>query len=210
MKGVTDIFISKEKLATFWYLASLGCLVFTGWHLHNLAVERRGSMLYVPIESSPFYIDRSMSTESRNDLLDYHTRLALETFLNRSPSGLLAPARIPSLFIGKGLDQVHLDERDLSFDFKNQQTHQLMEVGKVTLEIDEDLSALSIAQGQIIRVSIDPTTKESVVQSFRVQAVMKWQRNPNARDARRFAWMCNDVNYLLTEIRADPEKEAKN
>ena len=207
MKGVSDIFISKEKLAIFWYMASLGCVVFTGWHLHGLAVERRGSMLYVPIEQSRIYLDRSLTEDSRNELLDYHTRLALETYLNRGPQGPLTPGRLPYLFIDKGLEQVIQDEKDLRFDFKNQQIHQVVELGSVRMEVDQDLSALTIAQGQLVRVSIDPSTKEPVIQSFRVQAELRWQRNPNLRDSRRFAWVCNDVNYLLREIRAEPEKK---
>jgi len=210
MKGVPDIFISKEKLAIFWYLASLGCLVFTGWHLHGMAVERRGSMLFVPIEKSPFYLDRNLTVDSRNELLDYHVRLALETYLNRGPMGPLTPDRLQYLFIGKGLEQVEFDEKETRYDFRNQQIHQLMEVGEIRLEVDTDLSALTIIKGQLVRVSIDPTTKEAVNQSFRVDAVMRWERNENLRTARRFAWVCNDVSYELTEMHAEPQKEEKN
>ncbi|GEP42099.1 hypothetical protein [Brevifollis gellanilyticus] len=209
MKGVADIFISKEKLAIFWYLASLSCLVFTGWHLHGLAVERRGTMLYVPLENSDYYLDRTLKLETTNELLDYHTRFALETYLNRGPSGPLTATRLPYLFYGKGLDQVLADEKALRFDFANQKTHQMLEVGRVTLELEENLSATTIIQGQLLRISSHPTTGETVVQSFKVQARMGWERNPNALLARRFAWVCNDVAYSLDEVVADPEAEKK-
>lgn len=210
MKGVPDIFISKEKLAIFWYLASLGCLVFTGWHLHGMAVERRGTMLFVPIEESPFYLDRDLTADSRNELLDYHVRLALETYLNRGPMGPLTPDRLQYLFTGKGLEQVIFDEKETRYDFRNQQIHQLMEVGEIRLEVDTDLSARTIIQGQLLRVSIDPSTKEVVNQAFRVGADMHWVRNENLRTSRRFAWVCDDVSYELSEIRAETEKEEKN
>lgn len=209
MKGVSDIFISKEKLAIFWYLASLGCIVFTGWHLHGLAKERRDTMLFVPIEESPFYLDRDLTTDSRNELLDYHVRLALETYLNRGPMGPLNVDRLQYLFTGKGLEQVEFDEKETRYDFRQQQIHQLMEVGEIRLEVDTDLSARTIIQGQLVRVSIDPTTKEAVNQAFRVDAIMHWVRNENLRTSRRFAWVCDDVTYDLREIRAEPEKEEK-
>lgn len=207
MKGVSDIFISKEKLAIFWYLVSIGCLVFTGWYLHGLALERRGTMLFVPLENSTYYLDRSLKQETTNELLDYHTRLALETYLNRGPSGPLTANRLPLLFFGRGLEQVIEDEKRLRFDFANQKTHQMMEVGRVTLELEQNMSATTVVQGQLLRISSHPTTKETVVQAFKVQARMSWMRNPNGLQARRYAWVCNDVVYSLDEILADPENK---
>ena len=43
------------------------------------------------------------------------------------------------------------------------------------------------------------------MQAFKVQARMSWMRNPNGLQARRYAWVCNDVVYSLDEILADPD-----
>jgi hypothetical protein len=211
MKGVTDIFISKEKLAIFWFLAALACLGFTGWHLHGLANTSRESVLYVPIDQSFYYLDRSQSTETLNQLIDYHARLALESYLNRGPRGPLNAERLPLLFNDKGMENVLADVKETSFDFKNLQIHQMVEIGEVQMEIDNDLSAVTVLQGQVIRVSVDPVTKETVTQSFTVKAELHWERNPNLRYARRFAWVCNQVTYLLKEISSSetPETNAR-
>jgi hypothetical protein len=207
MKGVTDIFISKEKLAIFWFLAAVACLGATGWHLHNLAYTSRGSILYVPIDQSHFYLDRSQSTETLNQLVDYHARHALETYLNRGPRGPLNAERLGLLFNEQGLEDVQADIQETRFDFKNNEIHQLTEIGEVQMEIDNDLSAVTVLQGQIIRFSVEPVTKAPVTQSFSFQAEMHWERNPNLRYARRIAWVCNKVTYLLKEISSSEEPE---
>lgn len=207
MKGVTEIFISKEKLAIFWFLAATGCLAATGWHLHNLAETSRGSILYVPIDQSYFYLDRSQSTETLNQLLDYHARHALETYLNRGPRGPLNAERLGLLFHEKGMEDVQADVLETRFDFKNLEIHQMVEIGEVQMEIDNDLSAVTVLQGQVIRFSVQPVTKEPVTQSFSFQAEMHWERNPNLRYARRFAWVCNKVTYLLKEISSSEKPE---
>lgn len=207
MKGVTEIFISKEKLAIFWFMASVACLGATGWHLHNLADSSRGSILYVPIDKSYFYLDRSQSTETMNQVLDYHARHALETYLNRGPRGPLNAERLGLLFYEQGLEDVKADIQETRFDFKNLEIHQMAEIGEVKMEIDNNLSAVTVLNGQVIRVSVEPVTKEPVTQSFTFQAEMHWERNPNLAYARRFAWVCNKVTYLLKEISSSEEPE---
>lgn len=200
MKGVTDIFISKEKLALFWF--SLACLflAITGWHTYNVAVSSRGSMLYVPIEKSEFYLDRSLDQHELDDVINYHTRLALETYLNRGPNGMLNTDRKELLFSGLALEQVGLDLRDNAYDFEKRRIHQMVEVGGVNVEYSLDGSAETVATGQIIRVSVDPTTNEAVTQSIAVSARMEWIRNPNLRDSRRFPFVCTNVDYRLSNI----------
>ncbi len=207
MKGVTEIFISKEKLAIFWFLAAVSCLGATGWHLHNLATTSRGSILYVPIDQSFFYLDRTQSTETLNQLLDYHARHALETYLNRGPRGPLNAERLGLLFHEQGLADVEADVQETRFDFKNLEIHQMTEIGEVQMEIDNDLSAVTVLRGQVIRVSVEPVTKETVTQSFALQAEMHWERNPNLRYARRFAWVCNRVIYDLKEMSSSEESD---
>ncbi|MCA1963107.1 MAG: hypothetical protein LDL31_04085 [Prosthecobacter sp.] len=207
---MTDIFISKEKLAIFWFLCALGCLVYTAWHVEELAVQTRGSMLYVPTALSPVYLDEDLSRESREELLDYHARLAVETYLNRGPQGPLSAARLGYLFTGKGLEQAVKEARESLYDFKKQQIHQLMEVARVEMEMDLDGSAKTIITGQLVRVSVDPLTQEPVVQSFRVLMRQNWDRNKNLRDARRFAWVCTEItDFEQVENRVEPKEEEK-
>jgi len=207
MKGVTDIFISKEKLAIFWFLVTCSCLAGTAWYLHDVAVNSLGSMLYVPIEKSPFYLDRTLQQQELDEVVDHHTRLALETYLNRGPKGPLTAERLSLLFTGPAMDQVVLDVKDSRYDFRTRSIHQLMEVGPVQVQHYPDGTAETVAQGQLVRVSVDPISKEGVTESFSVSARMNWGRNQNLRDSRRFPFVCTSIDYTLTLISSSESSE---
>lgn len=205
MKGVTDIFISKEKLAVFWFMVASGCVAGMAWYLYDLALESRGNMLYVPIEKSFVYLDRSLEQQNLNEVVDYHVRLALETFLNRGPKGPLTTERISMLFAGNGLQQAIKDVQDARYDFRARQIHQLMEVGQVQVQHFPDGTVVTVAEGQLIRVSVDPASKEAITQSFQVAADMTFARNPSLRDSRRFPFVCTEVSYTLRGISSTEE-----
>jgi hypothetical protein len=214
MKGVTDIFISKEKLAICWFLVAVGTIAYTGWHLNELAISSRGSILYVPALDNYTYIDDNAQDQGAvaaqlSELVDFHTRFTVESYLNRGPKGPLTPERLPLLFSTDGFKQSMEDIKATSFDFKNQQAHQMVEVGKVDIILNTDGTAYSIANGQVVRVSIEPTTKELVTQSFLVNAEMNWARNPNLRYSRRFPYVCTSINYSLRQIAA-PEADEED
>lgn len=198
MKGVADIFISKEKLALFWFMVACGCLAITGWYVYDVAVSSRGSMLYVPIEKSFVYLDRSLQQQDLDELVDYHARLSLETFLNRGPKGALTGERLRLLYAGAGMNQVEKELQESYYDFHTRHIHQVMEVGQVRVQHFPNGEAETVAQGQLVRVSLDPTTNEAVNQSFAVTARQTWERNQNLRDSRRFPFVCTNIEYSIT------------
>lgn len=206
MRGVTDIFISKEKLAIFWFLVAVGCIVGTAWHLYGVAMDGRSRMLYVPIERADVYLDSMLTTETLNDQVDYQTRLTLETFLNRGPKGPVTAERLSFLFDPTGYDQAVADIKDNSYDFRTRQVHQMIELGKVIVLQNTDGSADTQVSGQLIRISIDPSDKQAITQAFTVVADMKWVRNRNLRDSRRFPFLCQDLKYSLREISSSEKK----
>jgi hypothetical protein len=200
MKGVVDIFISKEKLAFFWFLAACACLGVTGWYVYDVAVNSRGSMLYVPIEKSFVYLDRSLQQQELDEVVDYHARLSLETLLNRGRNGPTTAGRISLLFTGAGMDEAVKDVQDSRYDFRARNIHQVLEVGQIQVQHFPTGEAETVAQGQLVRVSIDPTSNEAVIQSFVVTARQNWARNQNLRDSRRFPFVCTHIEYNIRPI----------
>ena len=200
MKGVTDIFISKQKLAIFWFLVALGCIVGTAWYLYGVAIEGRSRMLYVPIELADVYIDSELSSQELDDMVDFQTRLTLETFLNRGPKGPVTPGRLVFLFSPGGLEQAVVDIKDNGYEFRNRQIHQMLELGEVSALHYPDGTATTRAGGQLIRVSIDPVEKQALTQAFTFNAILEWERNRNLRDKKRFLFVCKDIQYTLKEI----------
>jgi len=216
MKGVADIFISKEKLAVFWFLVAVGCITVTGWYLYGLAITSRGSILYVPTQDAFVHLDRFSQDqqsleEQLTELVDYHTRLVMDTFLNRGPKGPVNPERLSVLFSESGLAMAMAEIQDRKYDFKNQQIHQMVELGQVSIVHLPDGGAVSVPSGQLVRVSTDPTTKEIVTKGFLLREVkLQWTRNPNLRMSRRFPYLCSAIEYQLEEmsaVAADEEKQ---
>lgn len=214
MKGITDIFISKDKLAIFWFLCTCGCLLYTGWHVVDIAEASRGSMLYVPTQDSYVYLDRDSVLQQSdidrlNELVDNQARLSLESLLNRGPNGPVNPDRLARLFSGDAFDFAMIDIKDSRYDFKNQQIHQMLEIAQVSIRHDPDGTAYTQANGQLIRVSIDPTSQETVHQAFSVGAEMTFARNPNLHDSRHTPLVCTQVSYNLISITPE-EREAND
>ncbi|WP_395747863.1 hypothetical protein [Prosthecobacter sp.] len=200
MKGVVDIFISKEKLAFFWFVAACACLGVTGWYTYDVAVTSRGSMLYVPIEKSFVYLDRSMQQEELDEVVDYHARLSLETLLNRGSNGPTTPERLSRLFAGAGMDQAVKDVQESRYDFHIRKIHQVLVLGQIRVQHFPTGEAETLAQGQLVRVSIDPASNEAITQSFVVTARQSWGRNQNLRDSRRFPFVCTNIEYSIRPL----------
>jgi hypothetical protein len=133
-------------------------------------------------------------------MVDFQTRLTLETFLNRGPKGPVTPQRIGFLFTPEGHEQALRDIKDNSYDFRTRQIHQMLELGEVSALHYPDGSASTRAGGQLIRVSIDPTEKQAITQAFSFIANMRWERNKNLRDRKRFLFVCKDIQYEIREI----------
>ncbi|WP_395735978.1 hypothetical protein [Prosthecobacter sp.] len=195
-----DIFISKEKLAFFWFLVACTCLGVTGWYVYDVAVTSRGSMLYVPIEKSYVYLDRSLQQEDLDEIVDYHARLSLETLLNRGGNGPTTGGRIRLLFAGAGFDQAVKDVQESRYDFHLRNIHQVVVLGQIRVQHFPTGEAETLAQGQLVRVSLDPTSGEAVNQSFAVTARQNWARNQNLRDSRRFPFVCTNIEYSIRPL----------
>ncbi|HEY1084102.1 MAG TPA: hypothetical protein VGE29_17695 [Prosthecobacter sp.] len=207
MKGVTNMFISKDGLAIFWFMVACGCIAGTAWYLHGLAIEGRGRMLFVPVEQYDLYLDREMSTQGLDESADFFTRLIMETALNRAPRGLVNAERLGLMFIGDGYDLVLKDVEENRREFRSKQIHQMVELGKVNIVHHPDGSAITSTAGQVIRVIVDPNLNETIVQAFWVDATLELRRNQNLRDNKRFMYVCSDISFTMKEM-APPEKKS--
>lgn len=201
MRGISDIFISKDKLATFWFVVTCGTLAGTGWYLKSMADEGRTRMLYVPMnQPSVVEIDPAMDEDTTIELLDYQTRMALETLLNRGPAGPVNPSRLTKIYTGPALQWVMKDIQSSLFDFREHQRRQMVELGKSDVRISDDGSASVSITGQVVSVSVDPLEQRIVNQVHTLTATVNWVRNQHLRDSKLFPYVSDKVVYLLTLV----------
>lgn len=201
MKGVSDFFISKDKLAYFWFLVACGCVVATAWHVNGIAADGDSRMLYVIMNRQDvMYLDQNLSTEGPKDLFDAQARLAAETLLNRGPSGPLNPKRVPKLFVGAAVKWLMDDVREQRADFNARQFHQMVEVGEVQVFLGEDGGAITVCTGQVIRVGVDQVEAKVVNEVYSMNARMVWEPNLSMRDSKLFPFVCREAKYALSLI----------
>lgn len=201
MRGISDIFISKDKVSMFWFLVTIGTLVGSAWYLKSMADEGRSRMLYVPMSrTSVIEIDPMMDEDTTIELLDYQTRMALETLLNRGPAGPVNPSRLSKIFTGPALDWVLQDIQGSLFDFRDRQRRQMVELGKSEVRISDDGSATVSITGQVVSVSVDPLEQRVVNQVHTLTATINWVRNQHLRDSRLFPYVSDKVVYLMTLV----------
>lgn len=201
MRGISDIFISKDKVSMFWFLVTIGTLVGSAWYLKSMADEGRSRMLYVPMSrTSVIEIDPMMDEDTTIELIDYQTRMALETLLNRGPAGPVNPSRISKIFTGPALDWVLQDIQGSLFDFRDRQRRQMVELGKSEVRISDDGSATVSITGQVVSVSVDPLEQRVVNQVHTLTATINWVRNQHLRDSRLFPYVSDKVVYLMTLV----------
>lgn len=199
MKGVSDLFISKEKLAYFWFLVCIAILAGTGWYVNDIAGDGKSRMLYVMVNRPDvMYLDRDLQPETASDLFDSQTRLALETMLNRAPNGPVTQKRVGKIFVGAALEWLMKDLAEHREEFRSRQYHQMAEVGSVRVFLGEDGGAIVMASGQVIRVGVDPVEQKVVNQVFNLGARLVWEPNTNLRDTKLYPHTCREVAYTLT------------
>jgi hypothetical protein len=201
MRGISDIFISKDKVAMFWFIVTCATLAGTAWYLKSLADEGRTRMLYVPMtREGVIEIDPAMDEDTTNELLDYQTRIALETLLNRGPSGPVNSSRISKIFIDGALEWVMKDIQASLFDFRDKQRRQMVELGASDVRISDDGSATVSITGQVVSVSVDPLEQRIVNQVHTVTATVSWVKNKHLRDSKLFPYVSEKVVYLMTLV----------
>ena len=201
MKGVSDFFVSKDKLAYFWFLVACTCVAATAWHVNSIAADGDSRMLYVIMNRQDvMYLDQNLTTEGPKDLFDAQARLAAETLLNRGPNGPLNPKRVPKVFSADAIDFIVKDVRELRADFSARQYHQMVEVGEVQVFLGEDGGAITVCTGQVIRVGVDQVEAKVLNEVYSMNARMVWEPNLNMRDSKIFPFVCREVKYALSLI----------
>lgn len=197
MKGVSDIFISKDKVAIFWFLVCVGILGFTGWYSLSLIQQARGDLVYlITNHEKTVYVDRSLDDDTQEELIDFQTRLALETVFNRGPSGPLALVRVSKLLTGQAREILQKDLSSNKFDFANYQFRQLCEIWSVTLYRRPNGDLYTSAKGQLVRVGVDPANNEVINQVYTFDAELDWQPNTSIRDKKMFPYVCHKLAYV--------------
>jgi hypothetical protein len=186
------MFISKEGLATFWFLLAAGAVVGAGFYVHRLVNKTALRPQYI-IMTAPDVLPLTFELDpERVEARDRdQTRLLLDSVFNKSPSGLDAADRCRRLMSDTAWKWVQTELLDKQNDaFRDGQMHQKIEVEKIDLRrLPEQDATLATVSGQLLRTGIHEGRLFNEVWS--VKADILWLPNTSLLERGRIPIICH-------------------
>ena len=182
MKGVTDLFLAKDRMAVFWFLVS--CITIACCAIYVKAImadSHKQSRVVIMDDAGVYYITPSLEFQDAKALHTAQTRLAMETLFNRGPKQLDNLSRVGELFTSesaKSVMEAFFPQEQKLFD--ERQYHQKVEIQSIVLtRTVGNLVAVTSVKGQLIRTGVfDGNPEDST-----------WDVEVN------FGWVVNSTMY---------------
>jgi hypothetical protein len=204
-KAPPIIFISKEGIATFWFIVALIAIVGGAVYAERQATTKGLRPQYIfmenvamngkklgahmePVVRAPQVFTGDPAAEEA--LADSQARLLLDSVFNKSSYGLDSPERCQRLMSEETWAWVkeHLvDPQSEAFD--EGRLHQKIAVQSLqpTFDVTDETIAVEFS-GQLIRTGI--LHGELFNQVWSVKGSILWERNPSLRDRGLFPLLC--------------------
>lgn len=211
-KPLPSIFISKEAVATFWFVVAAGAFIVGGVYAERLVANSGRSPQFVGI-GTPGSVARpipetrtTLAPAAALELRESQTRLLMESIFNKSGRGLDAPERCEKLMSKEAWDYVnqHLIEPQKEA-FAEGKIHQKVSIQelKVTYRADSPVADVEVV-GQLIRTGI--LDREIFNQVWSLRANVVWSYNPCLRDCGRYPLLCTSFGALEKPVSSTQRK----
>jgi hypothetical protein len=191
------VFIDKDRLARFWFLAAVVVLLGAAVeriHLARTLKERERVVIVDP--AGTFFVSPLLQFQEARDLHAQQSTLAAVAFLERNPKGFDHPELLKQMFLkhanAKALAEWSAEEPE----FKAKQLHQKAEIAKIDFLETRSDAVLTQVRGQLIRSGIFQERAFSEAVPFALK--LKMQRNPNMVENGRFPTAIQDFKYEPT------------
>lgn len=227
-KAPPVIFISKDGIATFWFLVALIAAVGSAVYAERQATTKGLRPQYIfmppipmdskkmganvePVRRAPEVYAGSPAVEE--ELADGQTRLLLDSVFNKSAYGLDAPERCKRLMTKETWNwvQEHLVEPQ-SEAFNEGRLHQKIAVQTVkpVFDVTDETTSVEFG-GQLIRTGI--LHGELFNQVWAVKGSILWERNASLLDRGLFpltctVFACQETPVSTTQRRLTQAEEA--
>lgn len=199
MKNALDVFVAKERIARFWFLAFVVVLGVSIWDRQRLVAKLTQKPLFFAVDGADtYYVSSLADFESARSVHDDITRMAAECLFNRNPKGSDYHERMRRLFTNEAFAQANKWlAKDAAF-FKEQSVHQKIELGQVTiLQTTQDTILTSVA-GQVIRQGV--FEKQPYTDVFQGEVLFKCVLNRDMRSNGRYPVVVVEFEPRLKKI----------
>jgi hypothetical protein len=190
----TRIFIDKDRLAKFWFLAAVVVLIASAFeriHLVQALKEREQVVILDP--SGTYFVSPLLDFQEARDLHAQQSTLAAIAFLERGPKGFDEADLLKRMFLKDAFAKAQMEWNSEEAEFRAKQLHQKAEIAKIDFIETRSDTVLTQVSGQLIRTGIfqDRVFSESVPFTLK----LKMLRNPNMVENGRFPTAVADFKY---------------
>jgi hypothetical protein len=191
------IFIDKDRLARFWFLAAIAVLVSAAIeriHLVRTLKERERVVIVDP--TGTFFVSPLLHFQEARDLHAQQSTLAAVAFLERNPKGFDHPELLKQMFLKAAHEKARAQWSTEEAEFKAKQLHQKAEIAKIDFVETRSDAVLTQVSGQLIRSGVFENRAFSESMPFTLK--LKMLRNPNMVENGRFPAAIQDFKYEPT------------
>lgn len=188
------IFVDKDRLARFWFVAVIVVLVGAGVervHLARVLKERERVIVVDP--AGTFFVSPLLDFQEARELHAEQSTLAAVAFLERNPKGFDHPELLKQMFLKAAQAKAQAEWSAEEPEFKAKQLHQKAEIAKIDLLETRNDAVLTQVSGQLIRTGIFQERAFSEALPFILK--LKMRRNPNMLENGRFPTAIQDFKY---------------
>ncbi len=191
------VFIDKDRLARFWFLAAVAVLIGAAVeriHLARTLKERERVVIVDP--AGTFFVSPLLQFQEARELHAQQSTLAAVAFLERNPKGFDHPELLKQMFLKQAAAKALAEWSAEEPEFKAKQLHQKAEIAKIDFLETRSDAVLTQVSGQLIRSGIFQERAFSEAVPFTLK--LKMQRNPNMVENGRFPTAIQDFKYEPT------------
>ena len=191
------VFVDKDRLAKFWFLAAVAVLI--GASIDRIALaktlkERERVVIIDP--AGTFYVSPLLQFQEARELHAQQSTLAAIAFLERNPKDFDHPDLLKQMFLKQAYAKARAEFTDEEPEFKAKQLHQKAEIAKIDFLETRTDAILTQVTGQLIRSGVFEERAFTEAVPFTLR--LKMLRNPNMVENGRFPTAIQDFKYEPT------------
>ncbi len=191
------VFVDKDRLAKFWFLAAVAVLVGAAIeriHLARTLKERERVVIVDP--AGTFFVSPLLHFQEARELHAQQSTLAAVAFLERNPKDFDHPDLLKQMFLKQAYEKARSEFTAEEPEFKAKQLHQKAEIAKIDFLETRNDAVLTQVSGQLVRSGVFQERAFTEAVPFTLK--LKMLRNPNMVENGRFPTAIQDFKYEPT------------
>ena len=191
------VFVDKDRLARFWFLAAVAVLIGAAIeriHLARTLKERERVVIVDP--AGTFFVSPLLHFQEARELHAQQCTLAAVAFLERNPKDFDHPDLLRQMFLKQAYEKARSEFTAEEPEFKAKQLHQKAEIARIDFLETRSDAVLTQVSGQLIRSGVFQERAFTEAVPFTLK--LKMLRNPNMVENGRFPTAIQDFKYEPT------------